>query len=765
MLQNTGARQASGEAGGASLRQAGRRRWLYRVLAMTMVPAFFLCLLEGILRLCGYGYAPSFFLPRDSEPPSFVENPYFGRRFFPPALNRFALPMVLPAAKPADTYRIFILGESAALGFPDASFSFGRILQVMLEERYPDARFEVVNTAVPVITSHVILPIARECAEHQPDLFVAYMGNNEVVGPYGTSAALGFFSPSLTLVRASVWFKATRTGQLLSNAMRQASGAEPTLLRTKGKVIAVETQVAADDPRLPAIYSHCAANVRDICAAARRAQAKIVVCSVAGNLKDSAPFASHHRAHLSPTEAARWTEIYDEGIGLETAGQRAAAAASYCRALAIDAKFADLHFRLARCLTGLGEHGEAHGHYILARDLDAFRFRTDSHLNERIRTAVSGREDDGIYFADVDKAFADASPGGTVGEDLLYEHVHLTFEGNYLLARTVLEQIVRLLPDWVRPRGEPTTELLSLAGCRERLAFTEWNRYRGLSDVASMVFFQEPFTNQLDHAQRQERWQKRVLEMKNRLEAGGAQEAVAAYRRALDRNRSDFFLHKDFSTLLGEQGELDLAVQQARLALRLVSHDAILHARLAEMLALQGKVDEALAACTESLKLIPDNAEAQNIMGKLLIATREFDKAAACFSRALKISPFNPDFHTNLGKALALQSKYEQARAAYNAALRINPDFVEAHHQLGQMFNNMGRYDLCVDHFQDALRISPKNTRIRAELATVLASIALNSAKFDEAITHLEEALRLRPDWPEVAQALEKLRLKKRQKP
>src|SRR4051794_33654624 len=97
----------------ARLRQAiGWRKWLYRLLAMTVVPALLLVFVEVLLRLCGYGHAPSFFLPRDNGgAEAFIENQDFGLRFFPTAQTRFPMPLVLPAPKPAGTYRIFILGE------------------------------------------------------------------------------------------------------------------------------------------------------------------------------------------------------------------------------------------------------------------------------------------------------------------------------------------------------------------------------------------------------------------------------------------------------------------------------------------------------------------------------------------------------------------------------------------------------------------------------------------------------------------------------
>src|SRR5262249_44821333 len=149
--------------------------------------------------------------------PVYVENLDFGRRFFSPGLARAPLPVVFEAEKPPRTCRIFVLGESAAMGFPAPSFSFARILEALLGARFPETRFEVVNTAMTAVDSHVVRQIARDCADHHPDLFVVYMGNNEVVGPFGASGVLGSFSPSLNLIRASLGIKETRTGQLLSD--------------------------------------------------------------------------------------------------------------------------------------------------------------------------------------------------------------------------------------------------------------------------------------------------------------------------------------------------------------------------------------------------------------------------------------------------------------------------------------------------------------------------------------------------------------------
>src|SRR5947199_278989 len=60
------------------------------------------------------------------------ENRWCTAPYFSPALVRRPQAFRLPAKKTPGTYRIFVLGSSAAMGDPEAAFSFGRVLETML---------------------------------------------------------------------------------------------------------------------------------------------------------------------------------------------------------------------------------------------------------------------------------------------------------------------------------------------------------------------------------------------------------------------------------------------------------------------------------------------------------------------------------------------------------------------------------------------------------------------------------------------------------
>src|SRR5208282_2425508 len=124
---------------------SSRRLWLMRLFAMIFVPLFVLGGLELVLRLAGYGYDTGFFQRiRMQGQDYYVPNEKFGYRFLPPAIARTAPTFRFPAEKATNSYRIFLLGESAAIGDPDSTYGVGRYFEVLLRERYPGTDFQVV---------------------------------------------------------------------------------------------------------------------------------------------------------------------------------------------------------------------------------------------------------------------------------------------------------------------------------------------------------------------------------------------------------------------------------------------------------------------------------------------------------------------------------------------------------------------------------------------------------------------------------------------
>src|SRR5208337_2167661 len=286
------------------------------------------------------------------------------------------------ADKPRETFRIFVLGESAAMGDPDPAYGFSRYLEVMLRERLPSMKFEVVNTGSVAINSHVLLPIAKGLANQRPDLFIIYSGNNEVVGPYGPGTALTSSGMSLPVIRTSIFFRSTRLGQFLTKVGTQKR-------EWGGMEMFLDKQVPSSSPLMQHVYENFATNLRDTIAVARASGARVIVATIATNLKDCAPFASLHRANLGQDSLRSWSALMQQGSDLENGRSYTEALKIYLAAAQIDDQYAELEFRIARCLWMLGDYRAAKEHFHRARDLDTLRFRADSKINDINRSVAS----------------------------------------------------------------------------------------------------------------------------------------------------------------------------------------------------------------------------------------------------------------------------------------------------------------------------------------------------------------------------------------
>ena len=685
-----------------------------RVSLLILSPILFFGLLETGLRLGGYGYPTAFFIGPDAGG-KWTTNHRFGWRFFPKSLARHPHPCEL-STKPAGSVRIFILGSSAAMGTPDSSFSFGRILSVMLREQYPGTQFEVVNGAMAAINSHVALEIARDCAALEPDLFVLYMGNNEVVGPYGPGTVFQQWSPSLGMIRASLWVKSTRVGQLIGNVAGCFHRSEGTPSHWRGMEMFLNNPVTADDPRLTAVYVNYRRNLTDICDIARRARAVVVLSTVAVNLGDCPPLASLHRSDLTPGNLAEWAAMYRAGGDLEATSRWNEAAEQYEKAAKLDDRFAELHFRVGHCLMKTGRLAEARGRFELARDLDVLRFRADSRINGIIREVAGERKTAGVHLVDAERALAERSSDskGMSGDDLFYEHVHLTFDGNHVLARAVLDQIREALPQLaaLRTRGA----IPSRQRCAELLALTPWDEYQSAADMVDMTS-KAPFTNQFNHSLRQAEACRRRDDLHRLASTPAAMQAAwRTYEAALAKEPDDWCLHHHFGRLAKQWGRPDVAVEHLRIAVEKLPWDAAIHNNLGNALADLGQVDEAIAHFHKALDINPDYEKAHYNLGNVLAGHGQVDKAIAHYQKALEINSDYADAHYNLGNVLVKRGQVDEAIVHFQKALDIKPDDADAHSNLGVVLAGRGRIDEAIAHFQKALDIKPDNPDVRRNL-------------------------------------------------
>jgi tetratricopeptide (TPR) repeat protein len=313
--------------------------------------------------------------------------------------------------------------------------------------------------------------------------------------------------------------------------------------------------------------------------------------------------------------------MFADGVKAESNDLSERAISSYREAARVDGGFAEVHFRLARCYAATGELDEACEHYAQARDCDALQFRADRRINELIRQVASGREAEGIFLADIDRAISQSelAKGRLPGDDLFYDHVHFRFNGDYLVAKTLLPIVETAIG-----LGWFAAQVPSQEQCAASLAFTTWDEVSTAEPMVQLTA-RPPFVDQLEHSTRQARVERNFASRANNLSMKDTEEAIASYRRAVSKRTDDWQLRYNFGKLLRKLKHYDQAKRQFENALRLFPDLFPAEISLGDSLLDGGRVDEAIEHYAKAIQIDPHS----NAAKRALLRAVEAKSAAA----------------------------------------------------------------------------------------------------------------------------------------
>ncbi len=728
------------------------RKWLFRLTAL-LLPLLLLLVVEISLRLGGYGYDPHFFkrLKIGSED-YYVQNDDFSLSFFPPQTARFPLPIRMPVHKAPGTFRIFILGESAAMGDPEPPYGAYRYLEMMLREKYPGKKFELINVAFTAINSHVIVPIARECAQHEGDLWIVYMGNNEMIGPFGAATVFGKQAPPLPYVRLVTALQRTRTGQWFAALSRKFTGRGDKATAWQGMKMFLHSQIAPDSPLKENVYRSFQKNLDDIVRAGTGSGARVLLNTVAVNLKDCPPFASLTNQNLTASDRAQFEKLYGEGCRLQNQGDCAGAAQQFEPAAKLDPQFSDLQFHWGECLLAQTNLSGARKHFQLACDTDALPFRADSRINAAILNEQKTGGANLIVF-DAAAALAAGTAKKLCGQETFYEHVHFDFDGSYQLARAWAEQVEPLLP-------RNLNAWASQAVCEQRLGLSDWNRTAVLKNMLGRLE-QPPLQDQANNVRRIARLKERVKQLQSQMTKEAAVQARKDFLQELARNPEDFMLRGNYAQFLRTVGDEPAAIAEWRRIRDLMPHDYISHLFLGRLLSRQGQLAGAEASLRTAVEIRPSDTEGWFQLGSVLYEERKFPEALSSFNRALAQRPHDPVTIYRQGKVLAKLNRHAEAMDNYRASIKLYSENWEAHYELGAELSAAGQADAASQEYGAAVRLNPGNARAHFGFGVLLAK----QNRFDEAQREFEETLRLEPAHAKARENIAYLQKLKRDAP
>jgi len=724
------------------------RLWAFRVVAM-LLPVLLLGLLEIVLRLAGCGYDPGFLLQtRINGKEYFVNNDNFSLRFFPPTLARWPGTLLIPARKSPETTRIIVFGESAAMGDPQPAYGASRYLEVLLRERFPGKKFEVINVAFTAINSHVILPIARECAKLDGDVWIVYMGNNEMVGPFGAATVFGSQSPPLALVRLNLAIQKFRVGQLAMAALRKLAGKSANTA-WGGMGMFLQNQIPPDDPRREAAYRNFEANLRDILHTGLDSGARVVLNTMSVNLKDCPPFASLANSNLPGAEREAFQKLYAGALQLEQQSQATKAVESFEQAARIDPTFAGLRFRWAECAL-VSSNPVARTNFQLACDVDALPFRADSRINAIIRRTGGQFGTPNLILADAEQTLAKACANGIAGDEVFFEHVHFNFRGNYLLGRLWAEQIKSLPGD--RLDATPSREWASQEICDRDLGLTIWNRSFVLESVIRRMQ-QPPLSSQFNSLPRLKMFQTELDALRKQQAGTNAlMRSGQALVDAIQRAPKDPFLEEGFANFLEAVGDRKQAAGAYEKLLALLPNDFYAKFQLGRLRAQLGQLAEGERLIQQAARQRSSIPDVWADLGGVQMAQKKYSQALDSYARAIVLRPQDAGYLCHQAAALAKLDRNEEAIASYRQAIQLQPGLAEAHYELAVLLVAGNQTDEALRAFAESIRLNPRHVASRIHLGNLLEQ----QGRSTEAIQQFQQVLQLDPKNPVARQYLER---------
>jgi tetratricopeptide (TPR) repeat protein len=728
--------------------------WVFRI-ALLFFPFLLAGLMEMSLRLAGYGFDPHFFTRMTIEGKDcFVQNDSFSYRFFPAAAARMPGTIRMDAVKPPGTIRIFVFGESAAMGDPDPGYGPAHYMEAQLRAKFPGTKFEVVNTAFTAINSHVILPIARECARHDGDIWIIYMGNNEMVGPFGAATVFGRRAPPLPYVRFMTAVQATRTGQLLAALARKLHGGASQFTSWGGMEMFVNNQIPPDSPLKENVYRNFDQNLNDILRAGTGTGAKILLNTVAVNLRDCPPFASMSSNNVSQSDQSGAKALLGQAEQLQAKGDLAGAENFYEQSVTLNASSADAQFNFGQCLLAEKKVAAARQHLQLACDDDALPFRTDSRLNSQIRAAAKRFKDSGVVLFDAAEALASMNADDLCGDETFYEHVHFDFPGSYRLGFGWAQQIEKMLPPSL-PRRD---RWLSEKECDDAVGFSDWNETAVVEHMAQRMQ-SPPLNNQSDNAQRVEKLQARLDKLKAEMNPVTAAATRTNFLGQIALYPDDFLLQENFAFFLQASGDSAGSIVQWKQLHEFLPQDYFSLFQAGRLLGGNGQWVESEADLRAAVDIYPSLTDGWIELGNALAAQKKYADALKCYQTALEQRPSDATIFLQIANVDLAQNNHAGAVENYRRVTQLNPSNWLAHYELGAELDAAGKLDDALEEFGKAAQLNPNYSRTHFNYGVLLAKLG----RLDDAEREFQEALRLEPDYKNAQDGLAKIAILKKE--
>lgn len=603
------------------------RKIFYAILIL--IPIIFFILLEFSLRIFNYGYDLSQWV--NVTKGKLVLNTDIAHKYF---FNTKSVPYsnqnAFDEIKTDSSFRIFVLGGSAAAGYPYLPIgSFSNYLQNRLTLVYPHSKIEVVNCSMTAVNSYTIRDLIPGILQQKPDLIIIYAGHNEYYGALGVGS-MENLGTSRTLINLVISLEKFKTFQLLRNLIKSVASLfydNESLTGTLMSRMAKEQFIGFQSDIYLKGLSQFEGNMGDILQMTNNAKVPVMIGILTSNLKDQKPFVSEKLNGFPPAY-----EIFEKA-------EKELIIKNY--------KVADSLFRFAR-------------------DLDALRFRAPSKMNEIVKSL--GKKYN-AFVVDIDSAFSAISPDDIVGDNLMTDHLHPTLQGYQYMGKVYFDAMkdFKLLPK---------TKPINLSDEKQDSLTTANFPFSYLDSIIA-VYRIKLLKNDWPYKDKTKKLPDYVvMQPKNHVDSVAAKFLVEdSDWEKTHRELAEWYAKKrDIKSFLNI---MNVLISQYPIILSYYDYTA-------NILMNHKMFDEAYIYLKKKYKERPD-AFSTKWLGIIDLSKNRILQAKSYLLESLKYAKNDAQVYYNLSGCYVAEGKYEAALNSVKEALKINPSYREANQLNAQL--------------------------------------------------------------------------------
>ncbi|MCX7876102.1 MAG: GDSL-type esterase/lipase family protein [Melioribacteraceae bacterium] len=605
----------------------------YFYLILISIPIIFFILLEVGLRIFNYGEDLSMWV--QATPGKKIINANVAKRYFSNVKNfPTTIEDIFDSTKSDNSFRVFVLGESSAAGYPFMPLgSFSRYLRKRLEITYPQKNIEVINLGMTAINSYTIRDFMPEVLKQKPDVILIYTGHNEYYGALGVGSleSLGNSRWLINLYLKLIHFK---TVELIKDFLQWSGrfvfGEEKQKTGTLMSRMAKEQSIDFNSETFLAGIEQFDGNMRDIIEMCKDENVPLIFGTLASNLKDQKPFVTKNENEIFSA-----SKVYKQA---ELENQKS-------------------NFKKADSL------------YRIAKDYDLLRFRAPEKINRLIKQY---KKEYGVEVVDIDSIFSSLSPNGIIGNNLMTDHLHPTLEGFQIIGKAFYDKMdyLKLLP-----KDKPAIESsLQDERTKKEFIFPELDSVMAVQRIALLK-------NDWPYVKPEEKkLESEIIPLRNLVDSLSYEflKNRITWLDAHFKLAENYLLKKDFDNFIINMSAL---IYQYPVIVEYYNYMD----NVGLVLLKQKDYVNAKKIFWARYKLRPD-AITTKWLGNIALANNEIQTSIKFLEESMKYNPEDLQVLYNLSGAYALNKEFEKAKLTLKKLLQREPNYPGANELAQQLF-------------------------------------------------------------------------------